>query len=270
MSRSPLRPRLTFSNVVSLLALFVALGGSAYAAGILPANSVGRTQLQPNAVTASKIARNSVGRSELRPEAIGSDELALGSVDLQTLDPTLRTQLSRVSTTAGPQGAPGSPGATGPQGPAGPKGSPGERGPSGPGAVRVHYIKHASASPGRDIVTDIGGLRMEAACEDTSPGTQLNLAVSTPEAATGIETISIDNGAGEPSFGESHTANLQINLPAGETALGGPSAGPGEYARIFANLIYVAQSRTVDLTIGLVLDGSAGTCAIDGVGVPSA
>ena len=55
--------RLTFSNIISLIALFVALGGSAYAAGVLPANSVGRSQLQHNAVTSSKIAPNSVGRS---------------------------------------------------------------------------------------------------------------------------------------------------------------------------------------------------------------
>jgi hypothetical protein len=111
---------------------------------------------------------------------------------------------------------------------------------------------------------------MEAECEDTSPGVQLNLAVATPEAATGLETISVDTGAGEPGFGESNTANLQFNLPEGTTLLGGPSADAGQYSRIFASLIYVTPKTTVDLTLGLVLDGSAETCAIDGIGVPAA
>ena len=40
-----LRQRLTFANVVSCIALFVALGGVSYAATQLPKNSVGAKQL---------------------------------------------------------------------------------------------------------------------------------------------------------------------------------------------------------------------------------
>jgi hypothetical protein len=43
-------PRLTYANVVATLALFVALGGSSYAAFVLPANSVGTQQLRNGAV----------------------------------------------------------------------------------------------------------------------------------------------------------------------------------------------------------------------------
>jgi hypothetical protein len=264
----PLRSRLSFSNVVSLIALFIALGGSAYAVGLLPANSVGRAQLQPDAVNGSKIARNSIGRSELKPKSVTSSELADASVDLDALSPNLRTQLARVGV-AGPQGAAGAPGTPGAQGAAGSQGPAGNPGPSGPGAVRVHYFQHASASPSRQSVTEIAGLHMEGECEATGSGTQLNLAVTSPEAATGLETISVDNGSAEPGFGESNTANLQINLPAGETVLGGPGTATGEYARIFADLLYVAPSATVNLTIALVLDGTAETCAVDGVGVPA-
>src|ERR1700742_4494361 len=56
-----LRPRLTFANVVSCLALFVALGGSAYAATQLPKNSVGTKQLKNGAVTVAKLARSVQG-----------------------------------------------------------------------------------------------------------------------------------------------------------------------------------------------------------------
>jgi hypothetical protein len=41
-----LRRHLSFANVVALLALFVALGGSAYAVASLPHGSVGTAQLK--------------------------------------------------------------------------------------------------------------------------------------------------------------------------------------------------------------------------------
>jgi hypothetical protein len=54
---SRLRSHLTFSNLASCLALFVALGGSAYA---LQANSVGTRQLKNGAVTNAKLAAGAV------------------------------------------------------------------------------------------------------------------------------------------------------------------------------------------------------------------
>jgi Collagen triple helix repeat (20 copies) len=45
-------------NHVSLLALFIALGGTSYAAVALPANSVGSKQLQRGAVTKAKLAKS--------------------------------------------------------------------------------------------------------------------------------------------------------------------------------------------------------------------
>jgi len=54
------RPRLTFANVVSLFALFGAIGGVSYAALTLPANSVGKRQLQPGAVVGRKLASGAV------------------------------------------------------------------------------------------------------------------------------------------------------------------------------------------------------------------
>jgi len=56
--------------VISLIALFVALGGTTYAATNLPANSVGTTQLKNNAVTAPKIKNGAVTAAKLvAPEA---------------------------------------------------------------------------------------------------------------------------------------------------------------------------------------------------------
>lgn len=55
-----IRRRLSFANVVSCIALFVALGGASYAATQLPKNSVGTKQIKPNAVNSSKVKNGSL------------------------------------------------------------------------------------------------------------------------------------------------------------------------------------------------------------------
>lgn len=49
------------ANLIAYLALFVALGGTSYAAINLPANSVGTRQLKNNSITPIKFNRGSVG-----------------------------------------------------------------------------------------------------------------------------------------------------------------------------------------------------------------
>jgi hypothetical protein len=52
---SRVRARLSFAGVISSIAVFVALCGTGFAAGILPADSVGSGELKPDAVTSSRI-----------------------------------------------------------------------------------------------------------------------------------------------------------------------------------------------------------------------
>jgi hypothetical protein len=52
--------RLTYANAIATLALFLALGGGAYAVATLPKNSVGSKQLKRNAVTSSKVKNRSL------------------------------------------------------------------------------------------------------------------------------------------------------------------------------------------------------------------
>jgi len=69
-------------NTIALLALFVALGGTTYAATALPKNSVGTKQLKKNAVTGPKIKNNVVTGAKVLestlakvPSASNSDNL---------------------------------------------------------------------------------------------------------------------------------------------------------------------------------------------------
>lgn len=52
--------RLTYANVMSSIAVFLVLGGAAFAAAKLPKNSVGTKQLKKNSVTTQKIKNGAV------------------------------------------------------------------------------------------------------------------------------------------------------------------------------------------------------------------
>jgi hypothetical protein len=77
---SRFRKRLTFANVTSMIALFVALGGTSYAAATLPRNSVGKGQIRANAVGKSEAAPNSIGKAEVSTSSIGRSEIATNGV----------------------------------------------------------------------------------------------------------------------------------------------------------------------------------------------
>src|SRR5689334_16143773 len=63
------------SMVVALLALVVALGGSAYAA-----SKVGTKDIRKGAVTAGKIRAGAVTAKKIRPGAVGTERLANDAV----------------------------------------------------------------------------------------------------------------------------------------------------------------------------------------------
>jgi len=75
-----IRRHLSFANVISVIALFVALGGASYAAVTLPKNSVGPKQIKKNAVRGKHIKKNAVTASKIRGNSVSSPKIADGSV----------------------------------------------------------------------------------------------------------------------------------------------------------------------------------------------
>jgi hypothetical protein len=73
------RRRLTYSNTMATIAVFLAFGGAALAAG-LPRNSVGTKQLKRRAVTAAKLAPKSVVAGKLGPNSVGPGNIGNGAV----------------------------------------------------------------------------------------------------------------------------------------------------------------------------------------------
>ncbi len=100
------------SNAIALVALFVALGGTSYAALTLPKNSVGTKQLRNGAVTAAKVRKGSLLAKDFKAG-----------------------QLPR-----GPQGLAG---VQGPPGQQGQKGDPGT--PGAPGTARAYALVNVAA-----------------------------------------------------------------------------------------------------------------------------
>jgi hypothetical protein len=109
-----LRPRLTFANVASVLALSVALGGTSYAAVSITGNDI-----RDGTVTAKDIRNRTVTGKDVKPESLGSRQVK----NLRARD-FLPGELP-----AGPRGPAG---ATGPTGATGAPGAPGA-----PGATNV-------------------------------------------------------------------------------------------------------------------------------------
>ena len=93
----PMRDRLTYANVMATIAVFIALGGSSYAAIKLPNNAVKTRNIAPNAVTGAKVKNGSLTRRDF-----GLGQIPQGA--------------------AGAQGTTGADGSGGPVGPTGPRG----------------------------------------------------------------------------------------------------------------------------------------------------
>jgi len=147
---------------VGLLALFVALGGSAYAAVQLPANSVGTSQIAAGAVTLNKIA------------------------------PELRIALrgwARFHGTRGPTGPTGPRGATGPTGPRGASGPAGSTGPAGPAGATGQ--RGAEGQPGATGATGPAGATGQQGPAGGFSGTEVQTLTTT------VPSQSVDNAVVE-------------------------------------------------------------------------
>jgi hypothetical protein len=122
------RFKLSYANVLSTLALFIALGGVSYAATQLPADSVGEDQIRVNAVGNDELRGASVGTNEIRRAGVQSDNVRDGSLQCRDFAPGAPVC---GGTQTGPTGATGTSGPTGPSGVAGPTGATGAANPDG-------------------------------------------------------------------------------------------------------------------------------------------
>jgi hypothetical protein len=91
--------RVSYSNVMATIAVFIALGGTGVAAVSLSRNSVGSEQIRRGAVRTSDLHRSAVRSSKVKNGSLLAKDFALGQLP------------------SGPKGDTGARGATGPAGP---------------------------------------------------------------------------------------------------------------------------------------------------------
>jgi hypothetical protein len=91
--------------VISVLALFIALGGSAYAANQLAKNSVGTKQLKKNAVTTPKIKNNAITGAKINEGTLGAVPTATNATS--ATNAVNATNFSRYFTTGVIKASPG-------------------------------------------------------------------------------------------------------------------------------------------------------------------
>jgi hypothetical protein len=208
-----IRSKLTYANVMATTAVFIALGGGAYAAVVLPANSVGAKQLKKNAVTGKKIATGAVTGANVKDGSLLKADFAAGQLP------------------AGPAGAQGPKGDTGAKGDAGTQGGIGPAGPfpdtlpAGKTVKGAYYEIWTAAAGGSWGSADISYVYKPATAptphvlsgattDPNCPGTLAN-----PQAASGHLCIYQD---------DLHTFNVVTGAPA---AFAAQSTGIGMYAQ---------------------------------------
>jgi hypothetical protein len=244
------RGHLSYANVMATVAVFVALGGGAYAATALPHGSVGRAQLRDHAVSRSKLAGRAVSTRQLRRRAVTLSRLSTG----------VRARLNRHAAASPP----------GPQGPAGPSDN------NALGARRIRFDGAAVSNPAPKTVLDMPGLELQATCTLNGNDVNLGLRGRAPEDTVLQASFTIDGGAdlanppqpGDPNIA---SANNQIELTANTyTNFGGPGTQNGSgYFRVNASAIVVSQSRTITLNLFELVNADTGRCSIGGTAMPS-
>jgi Collagen triple helix repeat (20 copies) len=124
------------STAVAYLALFAALGGSAYAAVTVTGNNI-----KDGTITGRDVKNRTLGTNKLSPNALRSIASRPGPQGAPGVPGPKGEPGARGP--AGPKGALGLAGATGPAGPTGPQGQPGPRGPSGVSGWSYHTAGHS-------------------------------------------------------------------------------------------------------------------------------
>lgn len=143
------------SHHIALAALFIALGGTSYAAVSLPKNSVGANQIRADAVTSAKVKDRSLLARDFKagqlPKGAKGARGAKGATGAR-----------------GATGAAGAAGAVGAVGPQGAKGDTGAQGPAGPvDSLSARVTRDSSAFP-------------VASCTFVAPATSCAGAATTP------------------------------------------------------------------------------------------
>ncbi len=227
-----LRTRITFANVVSMIALFVALGGTSYAAVTLKKNSVRSTHIKDGQVTTK----------DVKNASLLAQDFAAGQIP------------------PGPQGERGQQGEPGQQG---------ERGPQGPGASK---IVHRSGAPDVRLppveIARVGPWTVESLCYGSGDSFKQYVYVRGPGGAQWRGETSVNDSQAVTPF----RGGAELGGTGHHAVRGWVSALNGEYARLAAEIQLHSADETATVSVNGLADNRDGGnehCTLYGTAVPA-
>jgi Collagen triple helix repeat (20 copies) len=217
---SHLRGRVTYANVMATAAVFLALGGTSYAAVTITGKDVKDSSLTGRDVRNSSLTTNDIKDGSLLVADFKAGQLTGGAAG---------SQGTRGETGAtGPQGPKGDTGATGSQGPEGDTGATGAQGPKGdtgpPGSAAAYatidktgvtYVEHHKNLTNADITHPATGVYCVLPHYDVSVASPfsepaivssftmdagLNYTICGRAGATMVKTYNLDGTAADHTF----------------------------------------------------------------------
>jgi hypothetical protein len=192
------RIHLSYANVMATVAVFVALGGSSYAAFALPKNSVGSRQLKNHAVTPKKVAKSTVALFK---------------------------------------GRKGDRGPAGIQGPAGAQGSPGSQGPTGPSNA-YHATENLITDPSPSVSVPAGDYVVSGdANAGVQNGASLDCRIQLNGADAGSFASASNEASNPENVNVADSASLHLSSPgtiSNSCGIGGNHSGSQESRSVTA------------------------------------
>ena len=192
--------------VISIVALFVAMGGTGYAALKLPKNSVGNKQLKKNAVTSSKVKNGSLTGKDFKLSSLGTVPSATNAVNATN---------ATNATNAGHAGA----------------------ADSATVASDVKYLKHFDVTTGANAPTGvtlatIGPFRLSGLCDINNAGNdnaELDITTTEDHSAFDASPEVNDFSPGPPQMFRQSTATTGTTNIEYSSQLGGALAPDGTF-----------------------------------------
>ena len=189
---------LSYANVVASLALFVALGGSAYAAVQLSKSSVRSAHIKNGQVKGADLRKNAVTSKKIKDGSLLAQDFGTGQLVAGAPGPQGTRGPEGEPGAGGPQGPQGAQGARGPEGPQGDRGLPGEQGEPGTSPVvafaqvprTASELSHIPAAK-RSGIADFSHATDSFYCFDLEQEAKVGVATATYDGGTRFPRVNV-------------------------------------------------------------------------------
>jgi hypothetical protein len=236
-----LRARLTYANVTATLALFLALGGSAYAIVKLPKNSVGSKQIKAGGVKTPELAKAAVKGTKIATGAVDGSKIAAGAVD------GAKIAAGAVDGSKIAAGAVGFSALSDSLRPVG------------------FSYSRSIGSPVQETILDVRGYKLAASCENDGGLPKLRGFLTFPETGH-VDVLSIIDANDKDASPGSGRVPVSGGVPLPDAVL--LTASAGKLEAVGGLLTYTAPGRVALLTLHGVSNDVTKTCVLSGTLIP--